>query len=148
MGTRGPIPKKANLLHGHGAANEREATVTRLETEHVEIVWPEPGPWEPAVVRLYESLQEGAMADLYEQSDAEFAWITCEILNRALTETLRTTGGTNTALFQAALSALGNLGVTEGARRRLGIEIEKAESEDDDKLAIMASYRKIKEQTQ
>jgi hypothetical protein len=41
------------------------------------------------------------------------------------------------------MAGLSSLGATEGARRRLRIEIEKAESEDDDKLAIMANYRRI-----
>lgn len=138
---KGPLPKPSNLLHGHGAQKERESTVTKLHTGLDRLVWPPAGDWSKPVVQLYESLPSGPMADLYCQSDVEIAYIACEMLDKAMTEVVKTTGVVNTTLFQAAMSALSSLGVTEGDRRRLRIEIERQEAEDATITAIQAGYR-------
>ena len=99
------------------------------------------------MVRLYLTLQTSAMLDLYDETDVQMAYIACDLLHRALTETLRTTGGTNTALIQAALSALESLGVTEGDRRRLRIESERTSRDEAEIIRIQQGYRRIKEQS-
>jgi hypothetical protein len=44
------------------------------------------------VVRLCESLQTDAVAEFYEPSHVEFAYITCDVLNNVLTKPLQLQG--------------------------------------------------------
>ena len=71
------------------------------------------------VVDFYESLKASAQSRYYEPSDWEYARIACFILNNILNNPKRP----NSELFKALQSAMSNLLVTEGDRRRLRLEV-------------------------
>jgi hypothetical protein len=100
---------------------------------------PADSSWYPEVKRLYEALFDSPMACTYEQSDVEFAYVNAEVLNIALSA--RTTAsGLNASLIAGCMSAFGRLGITEGDRRRLGIEVEQPDGRSDT-VAVLEGYR-------
>lgn len=85
--------------------------------------------WHPLATQLYDSLENSGQSDFFEESDWAYAQIVCEALSRNLNQ-----GGRMSAqMFQAVDSAMSKLLVTEGDRRRLRVELEKApEAENPD----------------
>ncbi len=73
------------------------------------------------VVDFYKSLQTSATARYYEPSDWEYARLTCFIM-----QTIVSSRKPSAEMFKALQTAMSNLLVTEGDRRRLRIEIERA----------------------
>jgi hypothetical protein len=65
----------------------------------------------------------GAISRAYQPSDWAFAWILCEVLNEGLTAR-RPSGMLNASTIANALSGLARPGVTEGDRRRMGVQLE------------------------
>jgi hypothetical protein len=91
---------------------------------------------------MWLTLGESAMSQFYDPSDWAFAWLTCEVLHEAMTTRNTMTGQLNATLIQAGFANLSRLGVTEGDRRRLRVEIEQGTPVDDPKIAILDNYRK------
>ena len=75
---------------------------------------------EPMVVDFYESLKNSAHSKYYEPSDWEFARLTCFIM-----QTIVKTPKPSAEMFKALQTAMSNLLITEGDRRRLRIEIQR-----------------------
>lgn len=140
--TRGPIPKRTTERRRR---NKPEVPVVRLpHGDAHELGWPEPGEWEPFIVRLYRSLSVSPMARDYFQTDVEQAWAVMEFGHRMFNGAGTHSGrGVSGQSFAAWLSALAELGTTEGARRRLRIEIERGEPENAEKDRIMGGYLKV-----
>jgi hypothetical protein len=86
------------------------------------------------------------MAQYYKSSDWAFAYILLDTLNKALTEENHMTGLISFSSVKDCLKELARLGVTEGDRRRLRIELEQKDTEEQAKVVIMDNYRRIKEQ--
>jgi hypothetical protein len=85
----------------------------------------------PMVVDFYESIALSAYAKYYEPSDWQHARLTCFIMNTIVTSTRP-----SSEMYKALQSAMSNMLVTEGDRRRLRIEIaRKAEKPVDDEMA-------------
>jgi hypothetical protein len=148
-GTRGPIGIRSDLLRGHGA--EKSKKIAKVSAENAKpLVWHDPDPvWTEANVRLYRSLAESAMARFYQQSDAELAYSVISVLDTALKTPSRTSGLVNQSAVTACWIALGNLGISEGSRRRLGIEVAELPDEHAGaKLAILADYKKLREESE
>jgi len=132
---RGPVPKRSEERL---RANEPEIPIERLEVEG-EVEIPDLGlPFKPhpMVVDFYESLKASAQSRYYEPSDWEYARIACFILNNILNNPKRP----NSELFKALQSAMSNLLVTEGDRRRLRLEVVRnaEKSQEDPEEAEMA----------
>lgn len=123
----GAVPKRSehrtrrNKLSGDGIETKRGQGNGIKE-------WPEPSEdWHPAIVRLFESLRISGMAQFYEQTDVEMAWVSCEGMNRWLSGS-RPSGQT----FESFYRAFERLGATEAERRRMHIELETSEVFDED----------------
>ena len=85
------------------------------------------------------------MSQFYTPSDWAFAYITCGAIDEALSKPNQMTGQISFSAIKDLLASLGRVGVTEGDRRRMRIELEKEVPIDDPKIAIMDNYRRIKE---
>jgi hypothetical protein len=144
MGTRGPVPKRTELLKGHGAAKARSVTkIEALPDTKADPPSPANPKWLPEVQRLYDSLAESPMAQIFFSTDWAFAYLNCEVLNIALTSRNPTTGQLNATMISNCMANFARLGVTEGDRRRLGVELEQADSsQEETRLAIMEKYRR------
>lgn len=91
--------------------------------------------WDPAATRWYESLAESGQAHFYEPSDWAQAWVWAEFLSRALQQGERP----SSQLIATWSAGATELLTTEGARRRLRMELERTKSSDEDEDAAVAA---------
>lgn len=130
----GPVPDRSDNLarpRTRKGADQRE--VTKGVARPVEI--PDADPeWHPIAVMLYDSLLNSGQSDYYQQSDWAFAWSLCEDLSMYKRPLISKDGdeyykrsGQMLATIYAAMS---NLLVTEADRRRVRIELEAPEGEE------------------
>ena len=104
-------------------------------------VWAEPdGDWHPIAVDWYLSLQASGQSAFYEASDVALARYVAEAMSRNLNAGARFSA----QLFTAVMSATGDLLTSEGSRRRLRLELERAGDggdADGDVVSELAEYR-------
>jgi hypothetical protein len=136
MGTHGPIPKRSDMRR---RTNAPATPITRVPAGQRTGV-PEADPnWHPIAREWFESLFESGQSFFYERSDIAQARYVAEIMSRNLNQGQRVSG----QLFASVISAAGELLTTEGARRRLGIELTKSAPSDFDAEVddLLNSYR-------
>ncbi len=105
--------------------NKDDATTTEKVTALGAVVVPELGIENPhpLIVDFYRSLRESAQAKYYEPSDWSYARF---ILHHA--NTLVSSSRPSAQMFAAVTSALSDLLVAEGHRRRVRLEIEREQA--------------------
>lgn len=121
MGTRGPVPKRSDKKLGRPTrAKDAEVPLTQAPAGG-DAHWPAPEEsWHPIAADWYLALQSSGQARFYEQSDVATARYVAEGMSRNLE------GGRFSAqLFAAVNSAMSNLLVTEGDRRRVRMELQR-----------------------
>jgi len=115
---------------------ENEGGVSLAKGERVPYrVPPVDSDWHPRAKQWYRSLSRSGMREFYELSDYEMARLLCD----ALTEYYKRP----TAMMLATiLQGMTSLGVTEGERRRMRIELEDPkEAETSASLIAIDTYR-------
>lgn len=118
----GPAPKReaertrTNKTTESGASNE----VTKGEA--LPFKWPAAQrTWHKMAREWYEGLRDSGMAAYYQQSDVAQA----VVIANELSEYLNNSGERRSSMmFAAIMTAMTGLGVTEGDRRRMRIELE------------------------
>jgi len=140
MGTHGPIPKRSDQRMGHRAKDDAD-DITRI-TPTEEILGP-PLDLEgchPLASDWYEGLRRSGQADLYQASDWAQARVWTELLSRALKQ-----GSKPSAVLVAAWSSgAAELLSTEGARRRMRLELDRPRRSDPDAERAAASVADIR----
>lgn len=138
MGTRGPVPKREDQRRRRNAPEVETATAPSANPDGATAPEPEPD-WHPIARRWYESLVNSGQSFFFEPSDWAQAAYVAEAMSRNLNQGQRLSG----QLFASVISAASDLLTTEGSRRRLRIELSKAEaSEVDSGIAeLMAAYK-------
>lgn len=129
-----PIPKRSDQLIRR---NKPEVEVTKIEAVG-EINQPELGfenP-HPMIQDFWDSLAESAQAIYYEPSDWQFARFTLHFA-----DTLLKNSRPSAQMLQSVNSALGDLLVSEGARRRVRLEIERQQGKAE-VLDLAAEFKK------
>lgn len=134
----GPVPKRSDERI---RANKPEVDIDKLEVYGDVVVPPLNMPFDPhpMVVDFYDSLIISGQARYFEPSDWEFARVACFILQNLLTNPRP-----SPEMYKAWQSAMSNLLVTEGDRRRLRIEITRAavnEKVEDESQALILEFR-------
>lgn len=122
MAGSGPVPKRSDERIRR---NKPEVPITKIEA-HGEVLQPDLGfdhP-HPVIADLWYSLGESAQSQYYEPSDWHFARFVLHFAD-GLIKNSRPSG----QMMQVVVSALSDLLVTEGARRRVRMEIERANTE-------------------
>lgn len=141
MGTRGPLPKRDAERAGHNAKSERADQVRAFATVPV----PEADPyWHADAKEWYDSLAISGQSRFYEPSDWQFARVVATMLSDLLNADRPTA-----EMFKAIDAAMDKLAVTESARRRQRIEVERPASGaefdpaagDAARVAVMERYR-------
>lgn len=131
MGARGPVPKRDSQRRR--ANKESKAEQAPALTGKVDAPKPARG-WHAAAKRWYLSLEESGQAQFFEPSD----WQAAQLVAGELSVYLRSKKR-SAMMFTHLWSAMTDLLTTEGARRRLKIEIERpAEDEEDSEAADVA----------
>lgn len=131
----GPVPKRSESRTRRNKP-ENEGGIPLSKGERVEYrVPPVDSSWHPRAKQWYRSMARSGMRDYYELSDFEYARILCD----ALTEYYKRP----TAMMLATiLQGMTSLGVTEGERRRMRIELEDPkEAETSASLVAIDTYR-------
>lgn len=139
MGLAGPVPKRSEdrLGHSHGKA---QADVTKAPAGQRIVPSPPDPHWHHLAKKFYLSLGLSGQSVFYEASDWAAAYYIAEVMHRNLGP-----GKFNGVLFAAIISAMSNLGVTEGDRRRMGLELQhNADHDADEDAAVLAlaGYRR------
>lgn len=138
VGTRGPVPKPKAKLNGHRSRAELEAVDHVLASSKVTI----PGMnsrWCPAAKRIWKSFKESEQSKFFQSTD--WAWLhwQCDLITKAME------ASKPPAQLIAGINAeLSNLLVSEGARRRLQLELHRPADEINDaagNLEVMAEWR-------
>lgn len=143
----GPIPKRKEDLHGNRSKEELTgATVTKVSATAKAVTIPHapkqakkgepdlPGQWHPTAYRIWESAKRSPYHKQYFQ-DTDWA-----VLFHCMEEltAYKRKGSSNGQILQSINNQLAELMLTEGARRRLGVEIDTAEEEDPGKRASVS----------
>ncbi|WP_405799486.1 hypothetical protein [Streptomyces sp. NBC_01506] len=124
MGARGPIPNREEDLarpRSRKGTDEQDAKKGLMRKVTVPRADPE---WHPIAKQLYDSLKKSGQADFYQQSDWAYAYALCDDLSH-----YKKSGKRSAQMAQTLYSALGNLLVTEGDRRRVRLELQEPEAE-------------------
>ena len=129
--SRGPVPKPS--------AQRRRANKPEVPVETAPSAGPAKAPpadpeWHPVAHRWYESLAASGQCASYQPSDWAEAVVWTVLLSQQL-ESSRPSA----MMLAAWSSASSRLLVTEGDRRRVRIELERAGKTDPDKEAGVAS---------
>lgn len=136
----GPVPKRSDQRRRR---NTDGGEVDRVEISGDEVRGPELDlpDVHPLAADWYESLRTSGQAVYYEPSDWAQARIWAELISRALNQ-----GAKPSAVLIAAWSTgAGELMTTEGARRRLRLELERSGTVDADEEAsvtALAEYQR------
>lgn len=129
MGTRGPIPKRSDRRIRRNKDQDQPEIISAIGR----VAAPPLGfEAHPMIEDFYDSLQDSAQAQYYEPSDWEFARITLHFLNGQLLAKKP-----SAQMYAAINTALSNLLVSEGDRRRVKVEIDRETATEE--LADVAS---------
>lgn len=134
------MPKIPNRTEDLSPAGERKrksrgVTMTRGKSNPASIPLPDP-EWHNVARMMWDSTAESGGAAYFESSDYATLYFLCDQIHYVY----RTTGAGESRnrspeLIKAILAGLGNLLVTEGDRRKLHVELQKAPDDDGDFLA-------------
>lgn len=131
MGTRGPLPSRSDQRTRRNKTGEDGLEIKKGEATPTR--WPQAGKdWEQPIKDLYYGARKSGMSAYYQQSDIQWLWLACQELND-----YRNSSRRSAMQLQAALSMFSEgLGLTEGSRRRLKIELElPSEGDEVDEVA-------------
>jgi hypothetical protein len=135
MGTRGPVPKRSEQRIRRNRTDAPTESVTELGTVHApELGFENP---HPLVEEWYRALTESAQARYFEPSD----WQTARFVAHTMDRYVRSSKPSS-QMFAALMSAMSDLLVTEGARRRVRIEIERGQAKERASVSAIADYKK------
>lgn len=140
MSQGGPIPKRSEerrRANKDVVPVEQPKSGTRLPSPQ-----PEADPtWHPIAIRWWDALGESGQAIFYEPSD----WAQAYFIAEAMTSCCSVPRGRmSSEMFKGVITATSSLMTTEGERRRLRIELKRADVEDTETAGVVAlrDYKK------
>ena len=137
MAGRGPVPKR--LEERRRGDRSEGPPLRQAETFPGEISVPPADPdWHPLAKGWYESLETSGQAQWYEPSDYATAYVVAAGINA-----LMVAPRMSASMFAAVMAGMSDLCVTEGARRRARIELQRAKDTPVDNAPVIAmdAYR-------
>ncbi|AFU61987.1 hypothetical protein SEA_BROPLEASE_5 [Streptomyces phage BroPlease] len=138
MGARGPVPnREEDLARPRSRKGTDQQPVTKGEMRPVKIPNAD-RDWHPIARRLWDSLKTSGQSDFYQNSDWAFAYSLCEDLSH-----YKKSGKRSGQMLQTIYSAFERLLVAEGDRRRVRIELNEPEDEQDSAAVLaIADYKR------
>lgn len=138
MGTRGPAPKRIQERLGH-ITKAQKSGVDSVRMQGAVRVPAADKDWHPIAKRWYRALRESGQSTYFEPSD----WAAAQYVAEAITRNLEGQRF-NGQLFSSVWSAMESLLTTESARRRVRMEVDRGETEqDDDGPTVLDEYRQM-----
>lgn len=155
MGKRGKLPQRGlQRRKSRQQALDQAMTKGQIEVDNESPFEPDE-KWHPIAMSLYESVQHSGQSEFYTESDWAKCYMVCDQLSQNLKPQfvgfaedwkVITVGGEeqavsyqkpiagvrpmNGATMNALQSAMASLGIAEGDRRRMGIELARAKPKD------------------
>lgn len=121
----GPVPKRSEQRRRRNAVEIDRAPLSAGG----QVLGPEPPDWlDGLALDVYESLRRSGQAVYYTDSDWAAALVVCKAVEAFERRP-------SAHMLTAILSGFGSLAATEGDRRRLRIELERAGEGDEDEAA-------------
>lgn len=138
--TRGPVPKRSDQRVRRNKSEGLSVVKSSGGRSKVKVPNVKPG-WHPLMKDWYRSLKESGQAQFYQPSDWQTAQLVCHVMSEALNS-----GEPVKASLLAEFNAVAaSLMTTEGARRRLRLELQSpgaaGDSDSDGTVSIMEAYR-------
>lgn len=120
----GPVPKRSDQRR----RRNKPAGATPTTAAGATTVKPpaEDRSWHPAAKRWFRSLKHSGQAVFYEPSDWAYAQLAADLLSTEMN-----TGKPRAAIIGQVTTMMDNLLTSEGARRRLRVELIRAGQHDD-----------------
>jgi hypothetical protein len=142
MGVRGPIPKRSDEGHPKTIAKKNRAGIDHIDALKVSDVFiPDPDPeWHEIARMLWDATKESAFIRFYEPSDWVVLYFTCENVSHFCHSSRR-----SSTAMAAINQMLTSLLLTEGDRRRVQIEIQRASEEQLESAGVTAMAAWVKE---
>lgn len=154
MGERGPPPKRSSERRRRNKESKPTEGKAAPEVKKP----PAANDWHPIAKRWFDSLADSGQSDYYEPSDWAMAYVVAESISRDLKpQVVAVPEKTGEPVFEkvpmkgaslsAYLKAMTALMVSEGDRRRAGIELKRPdpnggeEKKDSGKVVAMEKYR-------
>lgn len=163
MGRRGPLPQRGlQRRKSHQKIIDAQTTIGSMNAS-VEAPYDPDESWHPIAISLYESVQHSGQAAFYVESDFTKLYLLCDQLSQnlqpqfvgmakdwkvvmvdgeeRLVQYQKPIAGIvpmNGATLNALQSVMTSLGISEGDRRRMGIELVHKQAESDDEAAAQA----------
>lgn len=147
MGARGPIPnREADLNRPRSRkGSDQQETIKGIAYEATVPEMDE--DWHPIAKMLWQAMLESGQSDFYQSTDWAIAYSLCEDLTRYKEPQVNSKTGElyhkrSGQMLQTIYSAMGDLLLTEGQRRRIRMEL--AAPEDDEtpaSVTAIASYK-------
>lgn len=142
MGVRGPIPKRSDEGHPKTIAKKNRAGIDHVDAlKASDVAVPDPDPdWHSIARMLWDATKESAFTRFYEPSDWAVLYFTCENLSHFCNSERR-----SPTAMAAINQMLTSLLLTEGDRRRVQIEIQRATEEQLESAGVTAMAAWVKE---
>ena len=136
MGSRGPVPKRQDQrrrVNKDPAGPVTKAPAGRTTARRPSIPAPDP-EWHPLIRALYLAARRSGQSAFWEPTDWAMLRIGSEVMSAQLQS-----GRPSAVMFAAWDALMARLLMTEGDRRRMRLELERAPAADPDQQAGVAS---------
>lgn len=134
----GPPPKREDQRRRRNKNPDGLTTVTAAGGKRGEL--PRVSPhWHPLMKDWFRSLKESGQSQFYEASD----WQTARLLAEVMSQELNSGEPVKASMLGEFNRAAASLMTTEGERRRLRVELQSPQADQDDEtvVSIMARYK-------
>lgn len=134
---RGPVPKRSDQRRRR---NKPEAAVVVAMGQQVVKPPTEDRAWHPYAKDWFRALKRSGQAQFYQESD----WREAKLVAWLITQELSSPTGARAGMMDVIFSRADALMTTEGARRRLRVELTTPKIVDEAKeatVSIMEQYR-------
>lgn len=135
MGARGPVPKRSSerRRRNKGSKPDKVTAAGSVKAPAAD------SKWHPIAKGWFNGLKTSGQAQFFEPSDWQAARLVAEELNRYLRAKKK-----SAIMFAHIWSAMTDLLTTEGARRRVRLEVEREGNDDETPAGVTAldDYRK------
>lgn len=132
---RGPVPKRSDQRRRRNKTNSDDAPTTVVVIGQAKVVPPsEDRAWHPYAKQWFRALKKSGQAAFYQDSD----WQEARIVAYLITKEMNRDTGPRAGMMDVIFSRADNLMTTEGARRRLRVELHAAQEQDNSKEATVS----------